>query len=272
MRQLFAFILRHHFIFLFLFLELLSFGMLLNNRYQGAAVMNATENIASVIRQGTFGIRKYFSLRRINEQLVRENAELRKRLVGPLDRSQEPVATANDTLFRYLPARVISATVGKRKNYLLLDRGRRDGVKADMGVISPDGVVGTVIRVSERFSLVMPLLHVDNRTNARILRNDHLGNVEWKGGDYRKGRLKNIPVHVMLENGDTVVTSGHSLIFPPGIPIGMVEEYHTGSGRPFNEATLIFSVDFNSLHYVYVITSPVRNEFRALEALQKNDE
>jgi len=165
-----------------------------------------------------------------------------------------------DSSFRYIGARVIKNSINRQKNYLMLNRGTKDGIGIDMGVVSVDGVVGTVIRVSENYSLVMSVLNISNRINARIKKNGHTGTLEWDGKNYRKGILTDIPTHVMMFKGDTVVTSGNSHIFPENVMIGTIDKYISEKGNKFNKATVDFSVDYNNVYYVYVISNLMKEE------------
>ena len=153
----------------------------------------------------------------------------------------------------YVVAKVISNSTNKRKNYLMLNKGNIHGIRRDMGVITSTGIVGTVIDISKNFSIVISVLHINNKINARIKKNRHLGSIEWDGSDYRKGLLTDIPIHVRLYMGDTIITSGNSHIFPEGIIIGTVEEYFSKQGDKFNKARINFAVDYNKLYYVYII-------------------
>jgi rod shape-determining protein MreC len=129
-----------------------------------------------------------------------------------------------------------------------------------------------VVDVTPQFSRVMSVLHVNNKINARILKNNHLGTVEWQGNYYRNGTLVDIPMHVQLSPGDTIVTSGVSFIFPSGIMVGTVEEYNILPNEKFNTALINYSVDFNSVYYVYVITNLMKKEQLLLEKKPLNDQ
>ena len=158
-----------------------------------------------------------------------------------------------------MDAKVIRNTINKQKNYLLLDKGSNQGVEVDMGVITSGGIMGTVIEVSKHFSKVMSVLNIQNKINARIKKNNHLGTLEWDGKDYRLARLTDVPAHIILQQGDTIITSGNSTIFPEGIPIVIVEENITETGQKFNQFRIRFFGDYNQVHTVYVIKN-IRNE------------
>ncbi len=192
--------------------------------------------------------------------LVNENARLKNLLPESYLITDKKEYFSSDSMYRYIGAKVISNSVNHQKNYMMLNKGSKDGIAKDMGVITSEGIVGTVVDVTPQFSRVMSVLHLNNKINARIFKNNHLGTVEWSGNYYRNGTLVDIPMHVQLEPGDTIVTSGNSLIFPEGIMVGTVEQYNILPNEKFNTASIRYSVDYNSLYYVYVIINLKKNE------------
>jgi rod shape-determining protein MreC len=161
-------------------------------------------------------------------------------------------------------ARVITNSVNKQKNFITLDRGLRHGVKEGMGVASPSGVVGVVVGVSRNYSVVMSLLNTDFRLSASIARNDYFGSLTWDGTNYRYARLSEIPHHVAVSEGDTIVTSGFSAIFPAGLMAGTLtgEQWRGGD---FVSLKVLLSADFKKLTDVYVIGNLTREERENLE-------
>ncbi len=270
MKRLFSFIAKNYFFFLFLFLEIVAFSFVVQNNYQRAAFLNTTNRLTGSVFSAFNNITEYLTLKKANDELSAENARLHDLLNSSFLNNDTLVYHKKDSLFSYIAAKVISNSINKQKNYLMLDKGSREGVKPEMGVITANGVVGTVVQVSEHFSWVMSILHVNNRINARIKKDRHLGNIEWNGKDYRRGLLTDIPPHIQLSMGDTIITSGNSLIFPEGILIGTVEKYNKDQGGKFNTATIDFSVDFNNLYYVYVIVDMMKSEQMKLKSSTNN--
>lgn len=265
MRRLFTYIIRYNFIFFFLILEVLSFILIIQNNYQRASFFTASNNLTGSVLNVTSNISEYFSLRTTNVELARENQELRRQLNSSFSTTDTNSYVQKDSLFTYVYAKVIKNSVNKQKNYLMINKGRDHGIDRDMGVITSTGVVGTVVEVSDHYARIMSVLNIQNKINARIKINRHLGNIEWDGRDYRNGLLTDIPSHVSLGEGDTIITSGNSFIFPEGLVIGTVLEYSGQSSEKFNTALVRFSVDYNSLHHVFIITNLMKNEIEQLE-------
>ncbi|MBN2174011.1 MAG: rod shape-determining protein MreC [Bacteroidales bacterium] len=266
MRYLFAYILKHYFVFLFILLEVFSFSLVVQNNYQRATFLNSTYAFTGKIFAAYSNITDYFSLKKANEELLEENVGLRNRLESTLPLPDTNPFYSYDSTYRYIGAKVIKNTISRQKNYLMLDKGWKQGIQKDMGVTTARGIVGTVIGVSENYSMVMSILNIDNRINARIKKNNHLGNMEWDGKNYRFGLLTDIPVHLKLNNGDTIITSGNSQIFPEGIPFGKVDEYYEIKNEKFNTARIEYFEDYNQLYYVYVIINLNIEEQKELES------
>ena len=265
MRQLFAYILKQYFFFLFILLEIISFSFIVQKNYHHSIFINSSNKITGSVFTAFTNITEYFTLRKANNVLVEENAHLRNILPGSFNFTDSLVYYHKDSLYKYIGAKVISNSINKRKNYLMINKGYKHGIGNDMGVITSRGIVGTVVEVSKDYSLIMSVLHINNKINSRIKKNMHLGNTEWEGFDYRKGILTDIPTHVRLNNGDTIITSGNSHIFPEGILIGTVDEYYSKPGDKFNKAQIDFAVDYNNVYFVYIIINLMRDEQLKLE-------
>ena len=267
MKYLFLFLKKQSFFFLFVFLELIAFLLLANhNNYQKTQIINSTNVITGSFNTVSSTINDYFFLNEANNQLSLENAQLNNARFNILplpDSIFKP-----DTLYTFIPARVVSNTSRNRNNYIMINKGRADGVEKEMGLISPFGVAGIVIEVSTHYASAMSLLHKNSRISARLKNNGQMVNVSWDGNDYRKGLLEDIPTHIIPQPGDTVITSGFSFVFPENIMIGTVGEKVIMGGN-LNKAELVFSTDFNSLFYVYVTKNNASTELDSLD--MRND-
>jgi rod shape-determining protein MreC len=242
-------------------LEVLSLVMVVQNNYQRAAFFNSANRFTGSVLASYNNITGYFGLKTENRQLMEENIRLRKQIEQSFRITDTSVFIQKDPLFRYIGAKVISNSIGRQKNYIMLDKGKEHGIEPYMGVFTSDGVVGTVVEVSDQYALVMSLLHLLNKTSARIKKNNHIGSVSWGGADYRYGLLSDVPAHVELQPGDTIITSGNSLIFPEGLVIGLVSAPADFDQRSkFKRAPIRFSVDFNKLNHVYIIVNLMKEE------------
>lgn len=265
MQNLFAFILKYKFFFFFLLLEIIAFSMIINHTfYQRYVLISSTNRLTGTLYTWNMGISEYFSLKKTNELLAEENVRLREMLEQFTHHHDTLETIVADSLyqqkFSYVPAKVISNSTNKRNNYLMIDKGRKHGIEKDMAVISSEGVVGIVINISENFAWIMSVLNKNTRINGLLKNTNYQGSLSWDGTDYRTGTLSDVPSHVEINPGDTIVTSGFSLMFPRDIMIGTVEEYFISPGDHFYTVKLQFSVDFNSLSHVYVVKNLMREE------------
>ncbi len=218
----------------------------------------------------------YFNLRTENELLIKENLRLKslnKYVVQNLWDSTTTNAYKHvlpfshyDTSYVYIPARVINARVDKHHNLFTLNRGEEDGVEVEMGVLHPDGVVGVVVEVSSHFCIVRPLVHRKSKQSACIKGQDAFGVLSWEEGN-RIGvvQLQDIPRQVTPKQGDQIVTTSYSGIFPAGIPLGNILSCKPVEGSNFWDIEVGLAVDFSSLDHVTIIGNSYLRERIELE-------
>jgi len=134
-----------------------------------------------------------------------------------------------------------------------------------MGVVSDKGLVGIVLESSGNFSTVIPVINRDFRLSVKISSNNYSGILQWDGLSPQKAVLTEIPFHVSLLSGDTVLTSGFSSIFPEGIMVGEIESFSLEKGN-FYDIVVKLSTDFQSLFHVNVIRNYRQEEQLNLES------
>ena len=264
MHNLLLFIRKHWFVVLFLLLEITSGWMIFNSySYHRSLAFNVINDVSGTIFSSYTNIADYFTLKKANENLVEENTVL----LNQLQKSFLITDTGfvyKDTLYRYLGAHVVNISTHRLSNYMMLNKGLRHGVGKEMGVISTKGVAGIIVGVSKNYSLAMTLLHQNVKISGRIKKNNQLVSIVWDGKDYRFGEIEDVPSHVQIYKGDTIVTSGNSMIFPQGIMVGTVEEVVDNPGQNFKKGVLKFVTDFNSLSNVYVIDNLMKGQQQKL--------
>ncbi len=276
MRNLLRFLLKHFNFILFLILEAVCLVLMINyNNYHKVKVLNSSNVVTAGIYDGYNRVVSYFSLKKVNGQLVEENARLRT-LLHMKDVDSETLAQEfySDSVIAqnvFIPARVINNSTNRQNNYLTLDKGRNEGVEVDMGVVCVEGVVGKVINVSANYATAISLLNKRLRISAKLKKTGDKGSVYWDGKDFRKVVLGEMPFNVNVTLGDTIVTSGFSAIFPENIPIGMVSKIDLDQGSNFYTIQLELFINFNRLSHVNVINNVFREEQKELERGIEND-
>jgi rod shape-determining protein MreC len=256
-------------------MEIFSFTLIFRyNRYQRAGVLNFSSAVQGFAYSKVFKFKEYLNLYKINQELVNENNLLHNQV----DHYKQIIRNSpvmDETYFpgrkfTYIPARVINNSVNKQYNFLTLDRGANHGIKPEMAVISSEGIVGVVYAVTGNFSTVISLLNRDFRLSAKIKKNNYFGSLTWEGINPRTASLSEIPYHVNIQKGDTVVTSGYSTIFPEGILVGTVTAFEIEESN-FFRIEVELSEDFNQLTHVYIINNLLMEEQSNLEESFSDD-
>jgi rod shape-determining protein MreC len=277
MRNLLIFIRQYNAFFLFLIFEISALSIYIRyNSFQKATYINTTNEVTGTLYTQVNQVKNYLSLRDINDSLARENARLHNQLRSSFYIDSTAKGTVVDTIYKqqysYIEAKVINNTVSRRNNYITINRGSKDGIAKNMGVISGSGVVGMVVATSDHFSLIRSLLHKDTKVSAMLMGSREIGSLVW-GDDInpRKGLLIDVPNHVKAKVGEMVVTSGYSL-WPTGIAIGKVSNLRAKGGGFFLNMEVALAVDFSKLEYVYVVNNKFALEQAGLEAQEKKDD
>lgn len=265
------FLLRFKSLLLFLILEAVAVVLMVNtNSYHHYVFFSSANVVTGNLGGFVGGISDYFGLRGANEELLRQNMVLMEQvrdlqtrnnmLEQAISQDSLPVlplavdtTLSPDRNFRFIEAKILNLTVNRRLNYITLNKGARDGVSDNMGVICSDGVVGTVAMVSEKFSLVLPIINLQSKTSCRLDSCEYLGSLVWDGQDPLYAGLEEIPRHADVKVGDKVCTSGFSDIFPIGIPVGTVSEAEVTDADNFYSIKVRLSADFQRLTGVYVV-------------------
>ncbi len=270
MRNLVAFVLKHHFVIVFLCLQMICVWLMLShNGYQGSQVLNSSNQAVANLYVAASNTRDYFSLKQENDRLALENSLLRNSLKSNYSIIPLKEFVKNDTLYKqqysFMSAKVVNSTVNKRRNFLTLNVGSLQGVKQDMAIMSGDGIVGIVNNTSSNFASAMSILHKDVRVNCQLKKDGSYGPLIWDGKDYRFCYLTDIPTHAKIKKGDTVITSELSGIFPEGIMVGVVEDFERRQNESFYTAKIKLSADLKKVNHVYIIKNKFKTERDSLE-------
>jgi rod shape-determining protein MreC len=201
----------------------------------------------------------YFALQntsRDNEQLRRQNDELKMQVNQLQSKAAEADRLSALLNFRQaqrnapmLAARVIGTSADTASQTVYLDRGERDGIRRNMGVITPDGVVGKVIESYRDTAQVLLLTDKDSGVGAMLAESRIQSPVGGTGEPLLS--MKYIPTDDAVNLGEHVVTSGMDRIFPRDLPVGVVTEIKTG--RPFQQVRVRPAANLQRLEEVIVL-------------------
>ena len=275
MRNLLNFLIRYNYCFLFLLLEVVGFVLLIRfNRYQQSVCFTSANQVAGKVYEISGGILSYFHLKTVNEDLLDRNLWLEQR-VSLLEKTLHERGIDSARLYsleqaamdslRIFKANVIKNSLNRADNYITLDKGAREGIRPEMGVIDANGVVGIVYKTSAHYALVIPLLNSKSSISCKILGSDYFGYMKWEGGDSRFAYLKDLPRHAEFNLGDTVVTSGYSAVFPEGVMVGTVDDMQDSHDGLSYLLKVKLATDFGKVSDVRIIARSGQTEEKELE-------
>jgi len=272
MRNLLIFITKYNAFFLFLIFEVSALLIYVKyNSFQKATFINSQNQVTGSLYAQVSQFKGYLSLKEQNDSLAGENARLRGILKSSFYVDTVEKHQVTDTVYKqqytYIVARVINNSTNQSNNYITINRGRKDGVAKDMGIISGAGVVGMVADVTDHFAIVKSLLHSKSQFSAMLADDKAVGSFTWVSNlDPHKGVLS-LQNEAKPKLGEQVVASGYSL-FPTGIPFGKITNLHAKEGGLLLNVEVNLSVDFTKLQYVYVVVNKFAQEQAGLEAVQ----
>ena len=266
MQRLIEFLRRYHFILTFLVLETLCIVMIFSSNPVPASWYFSVSNSLRGEAQRLYSeVTDYFHLKKVNSELAQENQQLLEQLNAFLtlyDTSSLPVM--RKVGYDFIPTKVVGNSMYLNKNTMLLNKGHSDGIERDMGVVAPTGLVGIVADVSKNYAVVLSLLNKISLISAKIIPYNYTGTVYWEGTDTRTVQMRDLPTHIYINIGDTIVTSGFSSIFPEGVMIGTVQKYEVERDKANYKVTVALSTSFASLQWAYIVKNLASEEQKEL--------
>jgi len=206
-----------------------------------------------------------------NRQLRRQIQELQ----GQLNQLQERSLTSqrltvlwefqSQSEMNTLVAQVIGRSASNWYKGIILNKGERDGVHVEMGLITPAGIVGQIVKVASSTSIALLITDPNIAVTGMIQRTRDEGIIQ--GTTQGLVRMKYIPPLSAVQKDDAVVTSGLTGGFPRGLMIGKVTNIAEQEGDLFQTATIAPIVDFGQLEEVLIVLAPrITDEFPTVEA------
>ena len=273
MSALWYLIQQYRFILTFVALEILSIWLIVNNnRYQNAVFFNSANRYIGNLYSVSGNVSDYFNLKQVNQDLAEEITLLKEKL-SRLEQSKGISGTEDVTdplilnQYSYTLAKVVNNSTHRAQNYITINKGKKDGIKKGMGVISPRGIVGQVSMSGEYFSTVISILHTGTSVSSQLKKNNELGILRWDGVSPRYAKLRDVPDYLKITDGDTIITSGYNATYPPKTMVGVVEQRDsTGNNSgSFLDIDVRLATNFNQLSYVYVVKDALKLAKDSLE-------
>lgn len=276
MNNLLEFLRKYYHWILFLALEAVSFVLLFYfNTYQGSVWFTSANHVTASIDRLYGDMQAYAQLQTVNRELTDRNILLQRQVDALRERlaDLDHDTTVTERLvreslagYRLIPAKVVSNSVARTNNYLVIDRGERDGVRPEMGVVASGGVVGIVYYTGPHYSLVLPAINPKSSISCRIRGHRFFGYLSWEGGSPIRAYVSDIPRYARLKPGEVVETSGYSSIFPPGIFVGRIRSIENAPDGISYRLGVTLGTDFGRLRDVSVVASEHRPEIDTLRA------
>ncbi len=284
MRNIFLFIRRYFNFLLFIILQIVSIYFIVHySKYHEAAFGNISNQATGKINSRYNAVENYFQLKKTNDSLLIANERLYNKLKQDFDLPDSITKSYIDTFridsllqyrrYTYIGGKVVSNSVVSQNNFLILAKGKREGLKDNRGVVDQNNnVVGRITEVTNDYAVVMSLLHKDSRISGKIVKTGETGTVIWDGEEPNYVTLTGIAKSVRLSKGDSIITSGFSTTFPKGLLIGRVEAVYKESSTNNLRIKLKTAANFYSIQYAYAIdnvhTEPVNDLLDKLKKQQ----
>lgn len=275
MQQIINFIFKNSHRMLFLLLLFISITLTIQSHsYHASKIVSSANFISGNFYSEVNNVEEYFNLKTQNEQLAQENARLKALLFNKKDTTKLPPIEEIKGIDKttIIIAKVIKNCFNSQENFLTIDKGSKQNITSDMGVVNSLGIVGVIENTSADYATVFSILNVKSKTSAKLKKSNHFGSLIWNGKNAGFAQLIDIPRLASVRKGDTIVTSGQSTTFPANINIGTVYKYYVDNQTNYYTVDVKLFNDMTSLGHVYVIKNKDKEEIQLLEKKSAKDE
>ena len=265
MQQIINFIIRNKNFLLYILLLTISLGFTIQSHsFHQSRFFNSSNWITGNIYNASHGVSSYFELQKENKALVDENKRLRNLLFN-FNLEDTLKLDSLQLTYTITPAKIIKNSYADHRNYITINKGKKDGIKIDMGVITNQGILGIIENTSNNFASVQSILNEKSNINAKLKNTNHFGSLVWDANNYNVVQLIDIPKLVPLLVGDTIVTGAMSSIFPENIPIGTIKKFDLDNSENFYTIDITLFNDMTNIQNVYVVSNADKKEIQELE-------
>ncbi|TBN02713.1 rod shape-determining protein MreC [Hyunsoonleella flava] len=266
MQQIINFIIRNKNFLLFVLL----FGIALiftiqSHSYHKSKFVNSANFLSGGVYNSVNNVSSYFNLKTQNELLAAENKRLNELLFNTkIDTNAIVLDSTSGLNYKYTTANVIRNSYNLSDNFLLINKGINDSIHQDFGVISSLGLVGIIDNVSNNYATVISILNSKSSISVKLKKSGHIGSLTWNGNSPNIIQLTDVEKIAPVSEGDTIVTSGQSSIFPKNIPVGTVINLKLDATENFYEIDVKLFNDMTNLEHVYIIENTEKQEIEIL--------
>ncbi len=269
MQQIINFVFRNKTFLLFLLLFGVSlFLTIQSHSYHKSKFIHSANYLTGGVYKQVNGVKQYFNLKEENNALLEENRQL-KMLLYNIEIDTTNYSTLDSTylgdLYKFRTADVYKNSYSLTKNYLTIDKGKKDSIKVDFGVVTSKGIVGIIENTSRNYASVLSVLNTKSRINAQLKKSNHIGSLTWDAKSYEFVQLVDVSKFAKVKVGDTIITGGQSTIFPQGILIGSIDSFYIDAGGDTYTINVRLFNDMTNIGHVYVIENLNAAEVKSLE-------
>ncbi len=237
--------------------------------YARAKIFVVTNSVVGGVSKSMHNTAHLFSLPSENRELVERIAQLESELSqfknnASHDLSAEAI-TYSDPQTSYITARVVSNSINKHDNFIVLDRGIEDGVCERMAVITPTGeMLGYIAAASSRYSAALSVLSGSFTTSGMIEGGANYGSIRWTGDSRYGVSMSELSKYESINIGDKVVSTGFSQIFPRGVTIGSVTSFSLNEMQTAYNVELELAAQITAIDYVLIVAHRDQGEVNEL--------
>ena len=252
-------IVKHKDHFVFALAIIFSTFILLNNESPKMSIIRGkATDVVSFLSSPFAWVQSLMFLEEENQVLREKNLELSLKVESMLNLQNENNALMEMLEFKknkkfiIKSAKVVNKGIQPNLLSIIIDRGIVDGVKNDLPVLTPKGVVGKTIEASSNNSIVQLISDTNFRLSTRILPSGATGILRFVNGE--TAEIREVQKNVVINIGDKVVTSGFSDIYPAGLPVGTVKGVYQDRGSFQKVVSIYLPNDLNAFQHVFIIT------------------
>lgn len=256
---------------LFVLLELVALHYYAHSTaYTEARLLAQSNRLFGGLHDTATDIRHFFGLGHENRALTARIAQLEEQLsryeeAATEARLHEELAALGPSKYRMVVASVVSNSIGNKRNYITVNRGRGDDVLSGMAVTTPEGAIaGYVIDCSERYAVAVSILNEHFRASGTIEGSSYYGSIHWDGRNPREVVLSELPKYAEPQVGQRVVTTGFEPYFPQGMLIGTVERAELDAVGTSYTVRVRLAADLRTMTNLVLIENLDQNEIESL--------
>ena len=270
MRNIILLIQKYRNFLFFLFLEFISLFFLFSSRnsYHHYNYLSSSNSITSSLYNFQYNMFSYFYLREVNNDLLKENSNLKNQVlnrdlvVGRKFIKYDDIIYQKNFFFKEV--KVINSQFKYYENFLIINAGKKSGVKEKMGMIGTKGVLGIVKNVTDNYATIRPLINPNFGLKVLHENTNSWGDLIWipEDNNFQNIFVTNIPIYTKVKLGDYFITSGAEGLFPRGLKVGKVIEIKENIEQQTLDIKLKNEEDFSRTKIGFIVFNKTAEEIK----------